>query len=345
MRTIVFAAALALGPVVLLTGPAAAAPAARTPTEARVEILLGRLVAYSQPHQATLIRSTEVMNAAVVGVDRAIGMYEAGSSDGSWFPAWEQDVRARAAAMRAEIAALPSFPRETAAELMAGSPGADRRIQSFERVGKDSRALALANVEFAEQLIPMVRLVALENPDAAALETLSMKLTAAARLSINATMTLLEASVSATEPDHPQTALSLAMLGNYRPIDRFLAYNEATLKGQTPDKWALAADIRADIADVRREVARLIANARKARGELPKIADVTLRNNLSRAVGTYDESAAVELKIAGRIETVAAAIDGGADPLEMITNVLGDIEPLELERAAIQSRRLAALAR
>jgi len=247
--------------------------------------------------------------------------------------------------MRTEITALPPFPREAATELLAGSPGVSRRIQGFERVGKEGRAAALANVEFAEQLIPIVRQVVIENADDETLVRLALKLTAAARLSIRADMTLLDASISAAEPDHPQTALSMAMLANYRPADRLLNYQEAVLKESPADARSLAAALRMDAAEARREAVRSAAEARRVRAELPRIADASLRANLDRAMVTYAESAAVELKIAARFEAFAAEIEAGADPMDAMEAVLTDMEPWELERAAIQTRRLAALAR
>jgi hypothetical protein len=340
IRAALLATALVVAPAGFLARPASAAPAERSAQDAQLQDLLNQVTAFSAPYQAAMVEAGEVTTVAMEGMNRAIEMINSGATDAGWVDVWEQDVKARSAALRARVPTLPAFP-SALLNLSGGEPNLDARMRAYERIGVQGKAVILTTANFVDGVLPLARKVA--NGDEAAVRPVAAKLLAGSRLMIASENAMLEVGIAAGGPEHPQSAVLRATLAGNDVLELLLTYHENALEDLPNDDAKLAAALRAKAAIIRAEAAAIPVYSKSLDDNLVTISDPATRTRLRTVMKSYDENIVIEVALADGIDSLAAAIDKGENSAEAMDPLLSLMDEASVKRNEIQTRRIALM--
>lgn len=333
-RTIVLAAVVAFAPMVGPLSPARALAAPAGSPQAD----LAAISRYGLAQQQVLTDISGLVGLSVQGIEKAVGFGLAGAASRqdakAWGGAWEADMRARMAALKAWKSRVPPLPRaEIQRQLPAG-------LSTYERMPARIDAMVTGIVEFGDSIIVPTRKAA--EGDRGALAILGSEYFRGSALLIRAENEMLELSASGIPDNNPAKALALSNLASNKALGVYLDYMAMITRAEQPDYGRMAAEIRTESARAAEQARAVATSARALRAELSR-SSIAGKDKLLAVLATYDESAAVETEVAALTLSLAEPVEKGVLVTAEVQARMAPVQQLVQRRLEINTRRLALL--
>lgn len=342
IRILALVVALVLPPAA--AAAAAAAPATQAVAEARLNSLMAKLADYSAPHQAAMGEAGELVGLAITGMTTAQTLAEERAGQRrvtAEMDAWEAQTRARIESLRTKKDQLPPFPREAFIALTAMAPAFKGRESAYAQVQVESIRSIDAAIAFAERSLGPARKAAMGDPQA--MMDLAVETIAGLKLVIMAENAMLDVSIAASPPEHPQTALARSIRASNAAMELFFDYEVASISGDPNDPARAAAGIRGKAEEARRSAREMIPLAAALAADLKKAQPSPTIMRMNRILDSYRESSAVELELADVFERVADLIERGEDSQEALDAAIAPVDVRVNRRLELQAARLELL--
>ena len=337
---------LALTTALLLTPVAAhAAPASSSAAEAEFNVLLGKLADYSGSHQAALSAAADLIGLTLTGIEKAeaLATDRAGRAEvNAEMDAWEAQMRANIDALNAAKAALPPFPTQTFERLALQAPSYRGKAGAYARVKVEALKAIDASIDFAQRSMGPARRAA--GGDAEAMMEVAVELISGMKLILLSENAMLEVSIAAGQPEHPQTALAKSILASNSAAALILDYQVAIVLGEAGDPKVVGAAIRAKAAEARAAARQAIPLAdAMGRAMRQSGAPSDIASRMLKILDSYTASSDVEVKIADALDAVAVMIEDQEQDSEKLDRALAPVEALTTRRLEIQAQRISLL--
>ncbi|MFZ5668236.1 MAG: hypothetical protein ACOY4K_01950 [Pseudomonadota bacterium] len=339
-RSLLVALAIVLSPV----AAAAADRGLSSPSEADafLQQVMAELSAYAGPHQSLVSDAEDLVLFGIDGVGKAAEMADRRARSREvkeWADAWEAEARAKIAAIRARQTQLPPFPEATLQRIAELDPSFRPRMAGFRHIGDETRESVDLCIAYLEGLVGSVRRAA--GGDGDALASVAAHVMYGTRLVVEAENALLEVSIAVTGDEHPQNALARSSLHSNLAILALYDLIMADLAEEPRDAVATVATMREEAArsraaalDIKRLAARMSAQFDGAPASMESI------QKIRTALATYNDSSAVEVKVADLLEAAAAKVAAGKVPLDVMETDFAGLDPLFTQRVELQRRRI-----
>lgn len=339
-RVLILAAALLLAPATVH-----AAPAGAPSSEAEFNVMVGKVVDFSAAHQAALTAASNLVILSITGMEKALALSEERASEArvkSEMDAWEGEVRAQIAALDASKALLPPFPTQTFERLALLAPQYRGKGAAYSQVKVAALKSIDVSIQFAERSVDPARRAA--GGDADALTDLAVELVTGLKLILLSENAMLDISIAAGQPEHPQTALARSIRGSNSGIALVLDYQVATGIGEPSDSKIAAAAIRAKAAEARAAALEMIPLAgAMAKGVSRAAGRTDTGIRMLKILETYKASSAVEVAVADVLDRVADLIESGEANGDKLEAATAPVEAQVARRQEIQMQRLNLL--
>lgn len=335
---LVMAVAIALSPA----APAFAqgAPGGRIDTQSEMVSILKEIAVWNQP-VVTLIADSQTVGLFIVdGVIKAGEEDVSGLGGRAWADAFLGEADSKIAALKARVAALEPLPADLSRRYSAISPATARQAKGFAKLPGAARDSVADTERFLADLRPLI--VKAAGGDARSKTLIYARALAGTRLSMRGENAMLDITIAmADSPDNPQVHLARSNQGSNDALAIAFEVMEGMIDPSLPEPDAKTAGkaMQAKIAQSRESASRIWPAAQRIVESTSKgLPPGPLLTLMKRAAATYEESAAVELRLLAILDTVANSLlaDGGPD---YRTWNLDALDPLIDRRLALQSLR------
>lgn len=245
----------------------------------------------------------------------------------AWAKTWAADERAKWSALAAEVADLQNHPFPTAPAILKGNEDYRRmRIAYGDLPGVVTKAFE-RNRALGETLIAAIETGA--GGDKKTVRDIALNAMELSVALIDNENTVLASSMAAVAKNHPEGDMEKSGIEANLAARAVFQYFVVRARGQGADQApAVAGEVRGHATAIRAAVDAMRLHAAMSRQQIAMKmgAAPVMQAKLTRALDTYGESAAVELKFAEVFDQVAAAI---ADPAKSPSDFMVQMGPLD----------------
>lgn len=319
--------------------PAAPSAAAQAAEFASMQEWMAATVVWSEGYNQLTSRQIDTVAWLLDSADTLAAKLEAGGPQAArpWADAWAQQARARLAGDMEVYAGLsgqaPRFPSN-----LPRPPEVRSRIESINRSAEQvGNMMISANYASNAYIEIFVAAASGREEDLLRLDDASLGLLLA---QLEAEIVMLQANIEGTTG--PNMHFGRIQITTNRAMIRWISHKKRLFAGEPAEAAAAARDIREQATLARREVALMqtsITDLKDRMNRERELMATPLGAMLAKLAESLERSAALEIKVAGAIDELAAAVQAGDAPGEEAASIR--LETLAGQRIALDSERRA----